>query len=111
MILIFLFIFLLSIKLINIYSYDKSNHDSTEIVIDEFLGIFFIIICFKHFNLTIDKFMFFLIFVSFRFFDILKIFPANWVDKKIKNSFGVILDDIVAGVYSVLVLYLLNVLI
>ena len=53
--------------------------------------------------------MFFLIFVSFRFFDILKIFPANWVDKKIKNSFGVILDDIIAGIYSILVLYLLNV--
>jgi len=109
MILIFLFIFLLSIKLINLYSYDKNDHDSPEIVIDEFIGIFFIIIFYEYFKFTNDKVMFFLIFIIFRFFDIFKVFPANWVDKKIKNSFGVILDDIIAGIYSVLVLYILNV--
>ena len=109
MILIFLFIFLLSIKLINLYSYDKNDHDSPEIVIDEFIGIFFIIIFYEYFKFTNDKLMFFLIFIIFRFFDIFKVFPANWVDKKIKNSFGVILDDIIAGIYSVMVLYMLNV--
>ena len=109
MIFIFLFIFLLSIKLINLYSYDKNNHDSPEIVIDEFIGIFFIIIFYEYFKFTNDKLMFFLIFIIFRFFDIFKVFPANWVDKKIKNSFGVILDDIIAGIYSVMVLYMLNV--
>ena len=109
MILIFLFIFLLSIKLINLYSYDKNDHDSPEIVIDEFIGIFFIIIFYEYFKFTNDKVMFFLIFIIFRLFDIFKVFPANWVDKKIKNSFGVILDDIIAGIYSVLVLYILNV--
>ena len=109
MIFIFLFIFLLSIKLIDLYSDDKSDHDSPEIVIDEFLGIFFIIIFYEYFKFTNDKLMFFLIFIIFRFFDIFKVFPANWVDKKIKNSFGVILDDIIAGIYSVMVLYMLNV--
>ena len=109
MIFIFLFIFLLSIKLINLYSYDKNNHDSPEIVIDEFIGIFFIIIFYEYFKFTNDKLMFFLIFIIFRFFDIFKVFPANWVDKKIKNSFGVILDDIISGIYSVLLLYILNV--
>ena len=109
MIFIFLFIFLLSIKLINLYSYDKNDHDSPEIVIDEFIGIFFIIIFYEYFKFTNDKLMFFLIFIIFRFFYIFKVFPANWVDKKIKNSFGIILDDIIAGIYSVLVLYILNV--
>ena len=109
MVFIFLFIFILSVKLITYYSHNKSNHDSPEIVIDEFLGIFFIMIFFEYFNFINDKLMFFIVFVIFRFFDILKIFPANWVDKKIKNSFGVILDDIIAGIYSVLILYLLNV--
>ena len=109
MIFIFLFIFLISIKLINLYSYNKNNHDSPEIVIDEFLGIFFIIIFYEYLKFTNDKLMFFLIFIIFRFFDIFKVFPANWVDKKIKNSFGVILDDIIAGIYSVLVLFILNV--
>ena len=109
MIFIFLLVFILSIKLITFYSLVRNNHDSSEIVIDEFLGIFFIVIFYKYFNFINSIFMFFLIFVIFRFFDILKIFPANWVDKKIKNSFGVILDDIIAGIYSILVLYLLNV--
>ena len=105
----FLFMCVFSSKLITLYSYNRDNHDSPEIVIDEFLGIFFIIIFVEYFNFTNDKFMYFLIFIIFRFFDIFKIFPANWVDKNIKNSFGVILDDIIAGVYSVLTLYILNV--
>ena len=109
MIIIFLLVFIFSIKLITFYSSIRSNHDSPEIVIDEFLGIFFIVIFYKYFNFTNSIFMFFLIFVIFRFFFILKIFPANWVDKKIKNSFGVLLDDIIAGIYSILILYLLNV--
>ena len=67
MIFIFLFVFLLSIKLINLYSYNKSNYDSPEIVIDEFLGIFFIIIFYEYFKFTNDKLMFFLIFIIFRF--------------------------------------------
>tara|TARA_B110000263_G_scaffold234223_1_gene231704 strand:+ start:328 stop:795 length:468 start_codon:yes stop_codon:yes gene_type:complete len=108
MIFIFLFIFLLSIKLIDLYSDDKSDHDSPEIVIDEFLGIFFIIIFYEYFKFTNDKLMFFLIFIIFRFFDIFKVFPANWVDRKIKNSFGVILDDIIASIYSLLLLFILN---
>ena len=45
-----------------------------------------------------------LIFFTFRFFDIIKIFPANYVDKNFKNGYGVILDDIIAGIYSVLTL-------
>ena len=39
-------------------------------------------------------------FVFFRIFDIFKPFPCNFFDKKIKNSFGVIMDDFVAGFYS-----------
>jgi phosphatidylglycerophosphatase A len=39
-------------------------------------------------------------FVLFRIFDILKPFPANYFDKKVLNAHGVMLDDIVAGVYA-----------
>ena len=60
---------------------------------------------------TNDFIMFLLILILFRFFDILKIFPINWVDKNIKNSFGVVLDDLLAGVYSIIVLYSINVFI
>ena len=41
-------------------------------------------------------------FVLFRFFDILKIFPCNIIDKKMKNSLGVMLDDIIAGIYVII---------
>ena len=48
----------------------------------------------------------FLSFVGFRFFDILKPFPINLVDKKIKNGFGVVLDDLLAGVYVIITMAL-----
>ena len=44
------------------------------------------------------------IFVLFRFFDIKKPFPINIFDKNYKNSFGVIIDDVIAGFYVVLTL-------
>ena len=43
------------------------------------------------------------LFLIFRFFDIVKIWPANWVDKKIKSGAGTILDDIVSGIYTGLI--------
>ena len=41
-------------------------------------------------------------FVLFRFFDIKKPFPVNFFDRNFKNSFGVIMDDVCAGLYVVL---------
>jgi len=107
---IFLFTFLISIKLINIYSDITKKNDSSEIVIDEFLGITFILIFYNYYKFTNDIVMFLLIFFIFRFFDIFKFFPANWVDKNIKNSWGVILDDIIAGIYTLFSLFLLHAL-
>ena len=46
-------------------------------------------------------------FVLFRIFDIFKPYPIKKIDIKMKNGFGVILDDIVAGVYSVVVLMII----
>ena len=60
----------------------------------------------KDFN---DALKFYLIiFILFRFFDITKPFPVNYFDKNFKNSFGVIMDDVAAGLYvvAVLVLYM-----
>lgn len=44
-------------------------------------------------------------FILFRIFDIVKIWPANFFDKKVKNGAGTILDDIVSGVYAGLITY------
>ena len=38
--------------------------------------------------------------VFFRAFDILKPFPISYFDKKYKNGFGIVLDDIIAGIFS-----------
>lgn len=45
-------------------------------------------------------------FLWFRLFDILKPPPASWFDRRLKNGFGVVLDDVVAGVYGALALRL-----
>ena len=111
LLIIFLIIFFTSLKLIEKYSNLLKSHDSSTIVIDEFLGIFLIILFYDYLKFTNDFIMFLLILILFRFFDILKIFPINWVDKNIKNSFGVVLDDLLAGVYSIIVLYSINVFI
>jgi phosphatidylglycerophosphatase A len=95
---------------IKIYSKSANNHDAKEIIIDEFLGVYLIIIFsydFKIFNNELVKIL--LIFLFFRIFDILKPFPANWIDKNMKNSYGIILDDTVAGIYTIITLALINV--
>ena len=111
LVIIFLIILFTSLKLIEKYSNLLKSHDSSTIVIDEFLGIFLIILFYDYLKFANDFIMFLLILILFRFFDILKIFPINWVDKNIKNSFGVVLDDLLAGVYSIIVLYSINVFI
>ena len=111
LIIIFLIIFFTSLKFIEKYSILLKSHDSSTIVIDEFLGIFLIILFYDYLKFTNDFIMFLLILILFRFFDILKIFPIILVDKNIKNSFGVVLDDLLAGVYSIIVLYSINVFI
>ena len=111
LVIIFLIILFTSLKLIEKYSNLLKSHDSSTIVIDEFLGIFLIILFYDYLKFANDFIMFLIILILFRFFDILKIFPINWVDKNIKNSFGVVLDDLLAGVYSIIVLYSINVFI
>ena len=107
---VFIVIFLLSLFFINKFSAHTRAHDSKIIVIDEFLGIYLILIFYDQIK-TINPYVtIILIFILFRFFDILKIFPANIVDKKLKSSFGVILDDLIAGIYTTFILYILNAL-
>ena len=107
---IILFIVLAILSLIFIDNYSKliKKDDAKEIVIDEFLGIYLIIIFTNNYNLYNDYIKFFLIFIFFRFFDIIKPFPANWIDKNIKNSFGIILDDLIAGIYTIIILFFIN---
>ena len=105
---VFIIIFLLSLFFINKFSAYTQSHDSKIIVIDEFLGIYLILIFYDQIKIINSYVTIMLIFILFRFFDILKIFPANIVDRKLKSAFGVILDDLIAGTYTIIILYILN---
>ena len=50
-------------------------------------------------------------FIGFRFFDILKPYPISYIDNNYKNGFGVVFDDIIAGIYTIFTLMILNVFI
>ena len=107
-ILIFLIlIFLYSFHAVDAYIKDNQNKDPKEVVIDEVIGqsipIYMYEISHGVEKIPQDSILFYLyIFILFRFFDIKKPFPVSFFDKKFKNSFGVIIDDVVAGLYVVL---------
>ena len=104
-------VFLISLYAVNIFIEDLTNKDPKEVVIDEFIGQS-IPICLYEVAHTIlkdaeDNLKFYLImFVLFRVFDVAKPFPVSYYDKNFNNSFGVIMDDVCAGLYVVLVLIL-----
>ena len=104
----FIVIFLLSLFFINKFSSHNQSHDSKIIVIDEFLGIYLILLFYDQIKIINPYVTMMLIFILFRFFDILKIFPANIIDKRLKSAFGVILDDLIAGIYTIIILYIVN---
>jgi len=47
-------------------------------------------------------------FILFRFFDIAKIWPASFFDRSVKRGFGVVMDDVAAGVYANICLHLIR---
>ena len=104
-------IFILLFIIITIYSLfflkyilkKFDNKDPKEIVIDEFIGQSIpLMICGNNIVLI------FISFIIFRVFDILKIFPANIFDKNIDGTIGIIGDDVVAGLYTLLIIYLVK---
>ena len=111
LIIIFIILFFISNLCINYFSNFTNSKDSKHIVIDELLGIFSILIFYDLIFIYNDFITLVLIFFIFRLFDIIKIFPANYIDKNLKNGYGVIMDDIVAGIYTIFTLMILNVFI
>lgn len=79
-------------------------HDPQFIVIDEVIGMFVTWLFIQRHTL-IDLFI---IFLLFRIFDIIKIWPASFFDKKVKHGAGTILDDIVSAIYAGLCYLCLN---
>ena len=107
---IFLFliiIFFFSLIAVTIHIRDNTNKDPKEVVIDEFIGqsipIYMYEISHGTEKSSDEAIIFYSVcFILFRLFDIVKPFPVNFFDRKFKNSFGVIMDDVFAGFYVIL---------
>ena len=106
-------IFFISLYAVNIFIKDLDNKDPKEVVIDEFIGQSLPICLYEIAHESIKETsevltFYFIMFVLFRIFDIVKPYPVSYYDKNFKNSFGVIMDDVCAGLYvvAVLVLYM-----
>ena len=100
-------IFIYSFSAVANHTENSENKDPKEIVIDEFIGQSIPIYLYEISHGTEkspnEAIIFYAIcFVLFRFFDIKKPFPVSFFDRNFKNSFGVIMDDVCAGLYVVL---------
>ena len=109
-------IFIYSFPAVSSYIKNNENKDPREIVIDELIGqaipIFVYEISHGTEKSSEEALIFYCIcFVLFRFFDIVKPFPVSFFDKNFKNSFGVIMDDVCAGLYVILSLICFMILI
>ena len=108
-------IFIYSFYAVASHTENSENKDPKEVVIDEFIGqsipIYLYEISHGTEKSTDEAIIFYAVcFVLFRFFDIKKPFPVSFFDRNFKNSFGVIMDDVCAGLYVVAVLVLYMVL-
>ena len=100
-------IILTTIASISIDSIEKhvGIHDAPEIVIDEVAGQWLALV--PAALLPKAYAVYALGFLLFRFFDILKPWPIGWLDKKVAGGFGVMVDDLVAGVLASISIWLL----
>jgi phosphatidylglycerophosphatase A len=98
-------LFIVACYITDIVQKKRGLHDPQWIVIDEVIGM---LITWAFIFPRVDMISIFLAFVVFRIFDIIKIFPANWADKKITNGIGTNLDDVISALYAGLVLWNIN---
>lgn len=86
-------------------SYARNNRrdDPKEVVIDEVMGQWFTLV----FALPNHIWHLAAGFLVFRLFDIVKPWPANWADRNIKGGWGIMLDDLIAAIYSAAIIYVI----
>lgn len=102
-IILLIFVTLYSLIFLNKTIKNFKQKDPKEIVIDEYIGQMIpLIACGNNIYLILVAF------ISFRFFDITKIYPANIFDKKIEGPLGIIGDDIIAGIYSLMIIFIIK---
>ena len=74
---------------------DSESKDNSFIVIDEVAGMLVALSFIVH-----DAILYFFAFLLFRLLDISKPWPISWVDKNVKGGLGILLDDLIAGLFT-----------
>lgn len=92
---------LLGIYLCGKTASDLGVHDHGGIVWDEFVGFWMCM-----FLIPVTWYWLLAAFVLFRFFDIVKPWPIQWVDQKVSGGIGIMLDDLIAAAYVLIILHL-----
>ncbi len=95
------------ITILGVYICDYTSkalgvHDHSGIVIDEIAGYLITMIA-----VPADWLWIILGFILFRLFDILKPWPISWLDKKVSGGFGIMIDDVLAGIFALVCLHLI----
>ncbi len=84
-------------------SNDIGVHDHSGIVIDEVVGYLITMIL-----IPVNLWTLALGFLAFRFFDIIKPWPIRWLDKHVHGGTGIMIDDVLAGVFALIVMHVTN---
>ena len=84
-------------------SSDLGVHDHSGIVWDEFVGFWVTMAAVELSWISLAAG-----FALFRLFDIVKPWPIGWLDKRVHGGLGIMVDDLLAGVYAWIILYLLG---
>lgn len=92
-------LFFLGFHASNITSKNLRIKDPSCIVIDEIVAMLLVLIL-----INTDLISFALSFILFRFFDIKKPFPINWVDRQVRGGLGIMLDDIIAALPPIIII-------
>ena len=104
---LFIILTISSYYLIQQYLSVYKKKDPKEIIIDEFIGISIPLIFISSYQ---SYFEILLVFVSFRIFDVFKIYPVNKAEM-LDGPIGIILDDVIAGIYTLIILLVFQIVI
>ena len=97
--------FVVGVKVCSQVAADLQDKDPSSIVWDEIVGMWI--------SLLLVPFVWYwwlLAFVLFRFFDVLKPWPASWADRQLEGGMGIMLDDVFAGLYTLAAVHLISLL-
>ena len=94
---------ILGIRTSSDYAEASGDSDPRSVVVDEVVGMWIALLTAP---MTGQGFL--LAFLFFRFYDILKPWPVSWADKSLKGGTGIMLDDVIAGIYAAICVFLID---